>query len=66
MKYIVECRNDRPGATGYVPWAPDMIGENEPRSEAQCQADIDAFVRGDCGPEFSSDPDDYRIVEAAS
>ncbi|MGC1582706.1 MAG: hypothetical protein WA766_14560 [Candidatus Acidiferrales bacterium] len=62
--YIVICRNDRPGATWQVPWAADMVGQNEPRSYALCEADIAAFIRGESGPEFSTDEDDYKIVEA--
>jgi hypothetical protein len=62
QNYIVVFRNDHPGATGQVPWASDMLGENEPRSYETCEADITAFLRGDCGPEFSTDPSDYKIV----
>jgi hypothetical protein len=40
-----------------------MIGENKPRSYAECEADIVALMRGACGPEFSTNPDDYKIVE---
>lgn len=63
--YLIETRNDAPGATGQVPWACDTIGDNPPRSYAECQADIEAFKGGACGPEFAesfANEADYRIV----
>ena len=64
--YIIETRNDQPGATGQAPWASDTIGENEPRSHAECEADVAAFQSGECGPEFAAafaDASNWRIVE---
>lgn len=64
--YIIETRNDHLGASGQVPWASDTIGDNPPRPRGECEDDIAAFIRGDCGPDFSesfSDPENYRIVE---
>lgn len=66
MKYEIQIRNNEPGATGQVPWASDMIGDNEPRSLEECQKDVAMFQRGDCGLEmadFFADDAMWRIHE---
>jgi hypothetical protein len=40
-------------------WESDTIGENEPRSFAECESDIEAFQAGECGPDMVAD--DYYI-----
>jgi hypothetical protein len=51
-------------------WVSDSIGENEPRSREECEADVAAFRRGDCGPDmapgFAEDLEgkEWRIVES--
>ena len=63
--FEIQTRNEHPGATGYVPWASDTIGENEPRSEEACMEDIRMFQAGDCGAEdaeFFANPDNWRVA----
>lgn len=67
--YIIETRNDHFGATGQVPWASDHIGDNPPRSYEDCVADVEAFKRGECGPEFAEGFErsaDFRITEVSA
>ena len=45
-------------------WVSDAIGENAPRGYEECVADIAAFQRGDCGPEFTDGI--YRIREVGN
>lgn len=45
-------------------WASDTIGDNKPRTYAECMADVDMFLFGACGPEFEelfSDKRQWRI-----
>ena len=44
-------------------WITDGIGDNEPRSMAECEADIRAFRAGECGPDMITGT--YRVVEVA-
>jgi len=67
MRYEIQTWNGEPGATGYVPWASDTIGDNPPRAEVECYADVEGLrgLGGEWAETFATDAEGtlWRIVE---